>query len=117
MECSETYPRLRPKMMGIAALNPSYALRDFLLYHLVGLREQRLRHRQAKRIGNLAVDDQFEGCGLLDRQVRRLLPFENSSGVISDHAVDGGKAAAITDQTPKGNKFALQVTWRNPVAP
>ncbi len=37
--------------------------------HLVGLGEQRGRHGEAKRLGGLAVDDQFELGRLLDGEV------------------------------------------------
>lgn len=34
--------------------------------HLVGAGEERRRHGEAKRLGSLAVKNQFELCGLLD---------------------------------------------------
>src|SRR6516162_1371395 len=46
-----------------------------LLDHLVGAQQDRLRHRQAKRLGGFEVDDQLDPRGLLHRQVARLLAF------------------------------------------
>jgi hypothetical protein len=43
-----------------------------LFDHLVGGREQRLRHGEAERPGRLGVDDKLELGRLHDRQVRRL---------------------------------------------
>jgi hypothetical protein len=43
--------------------------KNTLFDNLVGGREQRRRHRQAKRPCSLEVDGQFEFCRLLDRQI------------------------------------------------
>src|SRR5262245_57586216 len=51
--------------------------------HLVGAGEKRRRHREAKRLGSLEVDQEFKLGGLVDRQVRWLLAPENPGGVKS----------------------------------
>jgi hypothetical protein len=40
-----------------------------------------LRHRDAKRLGGLEIDDQFEFGGLLHGQIGRFLALENSAHV------------------------------------
>src|SRR5262245_53112628 len=45
--------------------------------HLVGAREQRWRHSNAKRIGGFHIDDQLETSWLLDRQIGGLGAFED----------------------------------------
>src|SRR5712672_3361275 len=45
--------------------------------HLVGQREQRVRHGEAERIRGLTINDEFELRRQLDGQVRRLCAFED----------------------------------------
>src|SRR3974390_3302920 len=52
-----------------------------LFDHIVGTGEQRGREREAEPPGGLEVDDQFDLCGLLNRQVGGSLAFENAPGV------------------------------------
>jgi hypothetical protein len=49
----------------------------FLFDHLVGTGEQRRWHSNAKRLGSLHIDDQFEKSGLLNRQICRASAFQN----------------------------------------
>jgi len=55
-------------------------VRRFVLDHLIGGGEQRFRDRKAERLRCFEVDDQFNFYDLLDRQIRWLLTFENTSG-------------------------------------
>ena len=52
-----------------------------LFDHLVGERKQLRWNFESERLGGLEVGDEFEFGGLLDREVGRLLTFENSAGV------------------------------------
>ena len=55
--------------------------------------EQRDREGEAERLGGLHVDDQFDFRDLLDRQVGRLVAFENPAGVVRcSHARHGAAA-------------------------
>jgi hypothetical protein len=47
-----------------------------LFDHLVGAREQRRRHVEAKHFGGLEVKYQLDVDGLLDRQISRFVTFE-----------------------------------------
>src|SRR5262245_15562036 len=51
------------------------------LDHLVGAREQRRRHLEAEAFGRSEIDDQLELGRRLDRQVARLLAFEDAIDV------------------------------------
>ena len=53
----------------------------FLFNHLVGAGEQRGRHGEAKRLGGLEVDYNLELGRRLDREVGRLLAFEDAPNV------------------------------------
>ena len=57
------------------------------LDHLVGEREQPVWNCEAERLSRLKINDQFEFRGLLDRQVTRLLVFENPANVDANPTV------------------------------
>ena len=55
--------------------------------HLVGAADQRQRNGEAERLSSLQVDDKLDFGGLLDRQIGRLLAFENLAGVATGQTV------------------------------
>src|ERR1043166_4285981 len=62
------------------------------LDHLVRLEEQRRRHREAKGLGGLEVDDQLELRGLLYRQVGGLGAFQDLIHVVGSAPKQLGNA-------------------------
>jgi hypothetical protein len=53
-----------------------------LFDHLVGERQQFVGHFKAERLRGSEIDHEVKFGGLLDRQVRWLLAFENTANVI-----------------------------------
>src|SRR5262245_25360883 len=66
------------------------AAKSRLFNHLVGAREQRRRHVDAKHLRSLEIDHQLELGRPLDRQVRRLSALENLPGIKADQPVGVG---------------------------
>src|SRR5438876_12061033 len=52
--------------------------------HLVGGREQSVRHGEAEHPGGRGVDDQLELARLHDRQIRGLYALEDATGIDAD---------------------------------
>ena len=71
---------------------------NFLLDHLVGKRQQPIRHIQAERLRGLEIDDQLQFRGLLYRQVAGLFTLENATRVKSDLSVFLDQACSVTDE-------------------
>jgi hypothetical protein len=78
--------------------DPTSTAARMLLDHLVGTAKERDRNGEAERLGGLHIDNQFDLCGLLYRQVRRLLTFEDAAGVDASQMRTVGQAAAIAHQ-------------------
>jgi hypothetical protein len=70
----------RPPSAGAAVNDPKWTF-GVSFDHLVGGREQRLRHIKAERLGGLEIDDEIELGWLYDRQVGRLFAFENPTDI------------------------------------
>src|SRR5689334_9461403 len=87
-----------------------------LLDYLVGAYQQRLRHRDAKFVGGLQVDDQLEGRRLLDRQIGGLGALEDVSRVSADQVIGGSEAWSIADQAAGSAEFRPRIDRRNGMA-
>src|SRR5258705_6754383 len=104
---------------GLApADHASFAWRLPLFDHLVSDWEQRRRHGQAEHPGSHGVDDQLEFARLYDRQVRRLLAFENPSHVDNYQAIHIHirQAVAVSHQATVSSECGPVTDRRYPVA-
>jgi hypothetical protein len=94
VRCSGKTCRASRLAAGLS-LTRSCLRRVQLLNHLVGAAEQRQREGDAKRLGGLEVDDQFDLRDLLDGQVCWLLAPENTTGVDADLAMRFRNTASV----------------------
>src|SRR6516164_1094912 len=67
-------------------------------YDLVGGRQQRFRDGEAERPRGLEVDDEFDFCQLLHRQVGWFLAFQNAPGIDANLVVETAPSNAIAYQ-------------------
>src|SRR4051812_24474689 len=81
--------------------------------HLIRPSEQREREGEAKRLGGVHVDHQFDPRRLLHRQVGRLLALEDATGVDTEYPIDLGEAGVIAHQAASLGKLALAVDRGN----
>src|SRR5262249_30126785 len=94
-----------------------------LFDHLVGAGDERRRHREAKRLGGLEIDNEFELCGLLDRQIGGLNSLENFVDKDRGALEVRGVVGRVRDQTsgPRSVTVARQsnktVLCREPYHP
>src|SRR5262245_46567231 len=79
------------------------------LDHLVGERDQRGRHVEAKRAGGDQVDNKVEFCRLRDGKVGRFLAFEYATRIDADELVLVVKVRPVTDQPADLGKFARKI--------
>src|SRR5262245_53716503 len=77
--------------------------------HLVGAREQRRWHGQAKRLGSLEVEHKLVFGRRLHRKIGRLLALEDAVDVAGCGAVLVDIICAIGDQPAAGNRGAVPV--------
>jgi hypothetical protein len=91
------------------------------LFHCVGkcaaatFASSRLRRRprvRNERLRGPEIDHKLKFRGLLDRQVGRLLAFENAAGVDAGQAVRIGYARSVAHQATRRGKLALDVACR-----
>ena len=75
------------------------------LDHLVGEGEQFVWNLEAKRPGGVEVDDQIEFGRLYDRQVSRLLAFENAAYIDAGLLIHSDNVRPITRQPADLGKF------------
>src|SRR5262245_16512122 len=87
------------------------------LDHLVGATRQRKRDSDAERLGGLETEDQLDFRGKLhDRDVSRLLAFENAPGVDAAQTICVRSIASVAHQTTSGGKLSKLVDRWNAVA-
>src|SRR5215831_13581699 len=120
---SPSSPRLRLPYALRAAFTaadpaPPLSIRrasPLLFDHLVGAGEQRQWNREAECFRGLHVDDEFNPCGLLDRQVGRLLALKNPAGIDAYLAIHVAAIRSIAEEATSGRKLAIEITRRNRV--
>src|SRR5262245_32309135 len=86
------------------------------LDHFVGAAEQRDWKSDAERMGGLEIDDQLGFCGLLHREVGRLLAFEDASGIAASETVPVRNTASVAHQAAGSSERAILVDRRYRVA-
>jgi len=80
-----------------------------LIDHLIGAREQRLRHFEAERLGGLQIDHQLVFGRRLHRQVGRLLAPEDAVDVAGGSPVLIDKIRPVGHQPAGGRHIARDV--------
>ena len=87
----------------------SFAWRLPSFNHLVGAQQERLRDRQAKRLGGIQIDDEIEFGRLLDRDVAWLGPSQNLVNIVCGTAEQVEEVWSIRHQTSRfdGRPIAL----------
>src|SRR6516165_9084236 len=90
-------------------------VRPISLDHLVGKREQRRRHRQAKRLRGLQIDHQLELGGLQYRQFGGLGAFENAPDIEPRLVIIVAAAAPVAHQSAGHGELARIVAGGNHV--
>ena len=83
-----------------------------LLDHHIGKREELVRHRQAKRLSSVEVDDQFELSRLLDRQVGWFLAFEDAARIDAGPLTRIHNVRRVADQSADVRKLTRAIDRR-----
>ena len=76
------------------------------MHHLVGDGRQSGRNFEAKRLGDLEIDDELELCGLQHRQIARLGAFQDAGDVDSILVIGVEHACPIAHQTARLGELA-----------
>src|SRR5262245_66035288 len=79
-----------------------------LFDHLVGEREELVRHVQAERPRGLEVDDQLELGRQYDRKVSWLVPPENTTGIDAGLMIGICAARSVTHQAACFGTLAIR---------
>src|SRR5262245_29736927 len=83
-----------------------------LFYHFVGDSKERRRHFETECSGSLAVDDQLEFCGLLDREIGGLGAFKDLVHVLRGTTVHLPKIDSVGHQPASLGKIPESVRRR-----
>src|SRR6516165_1542091 len=86
------------------------------LDHLVGQCQQLVGNFEAKRLRGLEVDHELELCRQHNRQITRLLAFEDASGVNAGLTVCIGNAGRVAHQAAGRDRFAPVIDRGSPVS-
>src|SRR5437763_13399951 len=81
--------------------------------YLIGEREQLGRNLEAERLRGLEVDDQLEPGRLIDRQVGRLLAFENPRGIHADPAISIHQAVPVAHEATSPGHLTIDIDGRH----
>src|SRR5262245_17814284 len=92
------------------------SLRRSLFDDLIGACDQRQGYRDTKRLGGFEIDRHFERRWLNDRELGRLLTFEDPSNVNAGLVPCITPAGAVADQASSRCEFRQSVDRRNPIA-
>src|SRR6516162_6602068 len=100
-------------MSALCQKQTFWAAADMSLFdHLVGDGNQRRRDLEAKRFRRLEINDQFECCWLLNRQVGRIGTLDDLVDVNGGASTKIGKVYAVCDEAARIYKLAESIHGR-----
>ena len=76
-----------------------------LFDHLVGAKQDRLRHRKAKRLGSLEVHDHLEFCRKLHREIAWLFAAQNAIHISGGATKEVYLVDSVGEQTAVSGKL------------
>src|ERR1700730_6122362 len=82
---------------------------ETLFDDLIGEREHRRRHFEAKRLHGLQVDHQLEFSGLLHWQIGGLCTLEDAAGLVADLVIYLRKARSVAHESTDSRELASVV--------